>query len=68
VKKAHRDKKRPSGFALGSETNKKFRFVKKDCSKPVPAIFNWTLDDEAILGQSFRELPVPKFSATGSKA
>jgi hypothetical protein len=28
IKKAHRDKKRPSGFAPGSETNKKFRFVK----------------------------------------
>jgi hypothetical protein len=29
MKKAHRDKKRPSGFALGSGTKKKFRFVKK---------------------------------------
>jgi hypothetical protein len=29
MKKAHRDKKRSSGFALGSGTNKKFRFVKK---------------------------------------
>jgi hypothetical protein len=29
MKKAHRDKKRPSGFAPGSGTNKKFRFVKK---------------------------------------
>jgi hypothetical protein len=28
MKKAHRDKKRPSGFALGSGTNNKFRFVK----------------------------------------
>jgi hypothetical protein len=67
MKKAHRDKKRPSGFAPGSGTNKKFRFVKK-CSKPIPAIFNWTLDDEAIPGQTFRELPVPKCSAAGSKA
>jgi hypothetical protein len=30
MKKAHRDKKRPSGFALGSGNNKKFRFVKKN--------------------------------------
>jgi hypothetical protein len=30
MKKAHRDKKMPSGFAPGSETNKKFRFVKKN--------------------------------------
>jgi hypothetical protein len=29
MKKAHRDKKRPSGFAPGSGTTKKFRFVKK---------------------------------------
>jgi hypothetical protein len=29
MKKAHKDKKRPSGFAPGSGTNKKFRFVKK---------------------------------------
>jgi hypothetical protein len=28
MKKAHRDKKSPSGFAPGSGTNKKFRFVK----------------------------------------
>jgi hypothetical protein len=30
MKKAHRNKKRPSGFAPGSRTNKKFRFVKKN--------------------------------------
>jgi hypothetical protein len=30
MKKAHRDKKRPSGFAPGSGTNKKFHFVKKN--------------------------------------
>jgi hypothetical protein len=30
MKKAHRDKKRPSGFTPGSGTNKKFRFVKKN--------------------------------------
>jgi hypothetical protein len=30
MKKAHGDKKRPSGFAPGSRTNKKFRFVKKN--------------------------------------
>jgi hypothetical protein len=30
MKKAHRDKKRPSSFAPGSGTNKKFRFVKKN--------------------------------------
>jgi hypothetical protein len=68
MKKAHRDKKRPSGFAPGSRTNKKFRFVKKECSKPVPAIFNWMLDDEAIPGQTFRELPVLQCSAAGSEA
>jgi hypothetical protein len=68
MKKAHRDKKRPYGFAPGSRTNKKFRFVKKECSKPIPAIFNWTLDDEAIPGQTFGELPVPKRSVAGPKA
>jgi hypothetical protein len=30
MKKAHGDKKRPFGFAPGSRTNKKFRFVKKN--------------------------------------
>jgi hypothetical protein len=34
MKKAHRDKKRPSGFALGSGTNKKFHFVKKNVPNP----------------------------------
>jgi hypothetical protein len=34
MKKAHRDKKRPSGFASGSGTNKKFRFVKKNVPNP----------------------------------
>jgi hypothetical protein len=68
MKKTHRDKKRPSGFAAGSGTNKKFCFVKKKCSKPIPEIFNWTLDNEAILGQTFRELPVPQRSAAGSKS
>jgi hypothetical protein len=34
MKKAHRDKKRSSGFALGSRTNKKFRFVKKNVPNP----------------------------------
>jgi hypothetical protein len=29
MKKAHRDKKSPSGFAPGSGTNKKFLFVKR---------------------------------------
>jgi hypothetical protein len=67
MKKAHRDKKRSSGFAPSSGTNKKFRFVKK-CSKLVPAIFNWTLDDEATQGQTLRELPVPQCLAAGSKA
>jgi hypothetical protein len=68
MKKAHRDKKRTSSFAPGSGTNKKFLFVKKECSKPILAIFNWTLDNEAIPGQTFRELPVPKCSTAGSKA
>jgi hypothetical protein len=34
MKKAHRDKKRPSGFAPGSGTNKKFCFVKKNVPNP----------------------------------
>jgi hypothetical protein len=34
MKKSHRDKKRPSGFASGSRTNKKFRFVKKNVPNP----------------------------------
>jgi hypothetical protein len=34
MKKAHRDKKRQSGFALSSGTNKKFRFVKKNVPNP----------------------------------
>jgi hypothetical protein len=34
MKKAHGDKKRPSGFAPGSGTNKKFRFVKKNVANP----------------------------------
>jgi hypothetical protein len=34
MKKAHRDKKRPSGFAPGNGTNKKFRFVKKNVPNP----------------------------------
>jgi hypothetical protein len=34
MKKAHRDKKRPSGFAPGSGTNKKFLFVKKNVPNP----------------------------------
>jgi hypothetical protein len=34
MKKAHRDKKRLSGFASGSGTNKKFRFVKKNVPNP----------------------------------
>jgi hypothetical protein len=34
MKKAHMDKKRPSSFAPGSGTNKKFRFVKKNVPNP----------------------------------
>jgi hypothetical protein len=34
MKKAHRDKKRSSSFALGSGTYKKFRFVKKNVPNP----------------------------------
>jgi hypothetical protein len=34
MKKAHRDKKRPSSFAPSSGTNKKFRFVKKNVPNP----------------------------------
>jgi hypothetical protein len=34
MKKAHRDKKRPSGFAPGSGTNKKFCYVKKNVPNP----------------------------------
>jgi hypothetical protein len=31
MRKAHKDKMRQAGFASGSRTNKKFRFVKKEC-------------------------------------
>jgi hypothetical protein len=41
---------------------------KEERPKPIPAIFNWTLDDEAIPEQTRRELPVPQCSAAGSKA
>jgi hypothetical protein len=34
MKKAHRDKKRPCGFAPGSGTNNKFCFVKKNVPNP----------------------------------
>jgi hypothetical protein len=34
MKKAHRDKKRPSGFAPSRRTNKKFHFVKKNVPNP----------------------------------
>jgi hypothetical protein len=34
MKKAHGDKKRVSGFAPGSGTSKKFRFVKKNVPNP----------------------------------
>jgi predicted GIY-YIG superfamily endonuclease len=34
MKKAHRDKKRPYGFALVSRTNMKFHFVKKNVPNP----------------------------------
>jgi hypothetical protein len=34
MKKAHRDKKRPSGFAPGSRTNNNFLFVKKNVPNP----------------------------------
>jgi hypothetical protein len=34
MKKAKRDKKRPSGFTPGSGPNKKFRFVKKNVPNP----------------------------------
>jgi hypothetical protein len=34
MKKAHKDKKRPSGFAPGGGTNKKFGFVKKNVPNP----------------------------------
>jgi hypothetical protein len=34
MKKSHRDKKRMSGFAPGSGTNKKFRFVKNNVPNP----------------------------------
>jgi hypothetical protein len=46
MKKAHRDKKRPSGFASGSETNKKFRFVKKNVPNPSQqsSTGHWTMN------------------------
>jgi hypothetical protein len=45
MKMAHRDKKRSSGFALGSGTNKKFRFVKKNVPNPSQksSIGRWTM-------------------------
>jgi hypothetical protein len=45
MKKAHMDKKRPSGFAPGSGTNKKFRFVKKNSPNPSQQslIGRWTM-------------------------
>jgi hypothetical protein len=45
MKKAHRDKKRPSGFAPGSGTNKKFHFVKKNVPNPSQQflIGRWTM-------------------------
>jgi hypothetical protein len=46
MKKAHRDKKRPSGFAPSSGTNKKFRFVKKNVPNPSQqsSIGRWTMN------------------------
>jgi hypothetical protein len=45
MKKAHRDKKRQAGFASGSGTNKKFRFVKKNVpnSSQQSSIGRWTM-------------------------
>jgi hypothetical protein len=68
MKKAHGDKKRMSGFAPGSGTGKKVSLCEEERSRPIPAIFNWTLDDEATPEQTHRELLVPQCSATGSKA
>jgi hypothetical protein len=45
MKKAHTDKKRPSSFAPGSGTNKKFCFVKKNVPNPTQqsSTGRWTL-------------------------
>jgi hypothetical protein len=45
MKKAHWDKKRPSGFAPGSGTNKKFRFVRKNVPNPTQqsSTGRWTM-------------------------
>jgi hypothetical protein len=45
MKKAHRDKKRPFGFAPDSGTNKKFRFVKKNVpnSSQQSSTGHWTM-------------------------
>jgi hypothetical protein len=45
MKKAHGDKKRMSGFALGSGTGKKFRFVKKNTPNPSQqsSTVRWTM-------------------------
>jgi hypothetical protein len=45
MKKAHMDKKRPSGFAPGSGTSKKFRFVKKNVpnSSQQSSTGRWTM-------------------------
>jgi hypothetical protein len=45
MKRDHADKKRQSGFASGSGTNKKFRFVKKNAPNPSqqPSTERWTM-------------------------
>jgi hypothetical protein len=68
MEKAHRDKKRPSGFALGSRTNKKFLFVKMNISNPSQqsSTRRWTMKPSQ--GKPSGNFPVPKCSAAGSKA
>jgi hypothetical protein len=68
MKKAHGDKKRVSGFAPGSGTNKKFCFVKKNVPNPSQqsSTGHWTMKPSQ--SKTRRELPVLKCLAAGSKA
>jgi hypothetical protein len=55
-------------FCSGQRNRQKVSLCEQERSKPIPAIINWTLDDEAIPEQTHRELLVLQCSAAGSKA
>jgi hypothetical protein len=67
MKKAHGDNKSVR-FHPRQRNEQEVSFCGAGSSRPIPAIFNWTLDDEAIPGQTCRELPVPPCQAADSKA